>query len=209
MQSTLLRVFERRLLKKNARERILSTFDKIQEAPGLEGPLFVLAHLLVPHPPYLFDRNGAQPPDLPFKLQDEVWKNKAAHVEQTLFTNVKVLAMVDALLGAPGPAPIIIVQGDHGSAASGTFKSPTEELIRERMRILSAFYFPEHRRPQPPADITPVNTFRFIFTHFFAARLPLLEDKLYFSTYERPYAFEDVTALLRATDGSASSATQD
>lgn len=43
------------------------------------------------------------------------------------------------------------------------------------------------------ASITPVNTFRLIFNLYFGARFELLNDRSYYSTYDNPYRFIDVT----------------
>ena len=45
--------------------------------------------------------------------------------------------------------------------------------------------------------ITPVNTFRIVLKHYFNADLPLLEDKSFYSTYDRPFRFFDVTNRIR------------
>ena len=37
--------------------------------------------------------------------------------------------------------------------------------------------------------LTPVNTFRLIFNHYFGTDLELLKDESYFSTWDRPYEF--------------------
>ncbi len=42
-------------------------------------------------------------------------------------------------------------------------------------------------------SITSANVFRIIFNKYFEADYKLLDDQSYFSTYERPYKFVNVT----------------
>lgn len=39
----------------------------------------------------------------------------------------------------------------------------------------------------------PVNTFRLIFNFYFGTDYELLDDRCYFSSYDYPYKFTDVT----------------
>jgi len=45
-------------------------------------------------------------------------------------------------------------------------------------------------------SITPVNTFRLIFNAYFGTDLKLLPDISYFSNWDNPYGFTDVTTRL-------------
>ena len=72
---------------------------------------------------------------------------------------------------------IIIIQGDHG---------PWLQSKAKRMQILNAYYLPGHNDQLYPT-ITPVNSFRLVFNHYFGATYPLLPDQSYFSTYDDPF----------------------
>jgi len=61
---------------------------------------------------------------------------------------------------------------------------------------LNAYYLPDDGDGLLYESITPVNTFRLIFSSYFNSRYDLLEDNSYFSTYERPYQFVDVTEIV-------------
>ena len=43
--------------------------------------------------------------------------------------------------------------------------------------------------------MTPVNTFRVLFNDYFNTNFEILEDRVFFSNYEKPYNFIDVTHL--------------
>ncbi len=40
------------------RQRVLYKFQRLGEVPKMKGPVFVFAHFLMPHPPFIFDGNG-------------------------------------------------------------------------------------------------------------------------------------------------------
>ena len=192
----LLEIFN--LLADDARERTLCTFDKLAEVQHVvEGPRFVFAHLLVPHPPYLFGPSGDPAVTVELDMSGDIWKQQKLYIDQLIFVNQKVEELVDALLTGSDFPPIIIIQGDHGSASTGGWDQPGEGLIRERTGILNAYYLPDDG-PHPLYDsLTPVNTFRLIFDQQFGTSYGLLDDRVYFSNYERPYLLTDVTDMVR------------
>ena len=53
------------------------------------------------------------------------------------------------------------------------------------MSILNAYYFPGGRYEGLYQDISPVNSFRVVLNTFFGAKLPLLPDRSFFSTWTR------------------------
>ncbi len=63
--------------------------------------------------------------------------------------------------------PIIIIQGDHG------FWTGTN------LPILNAYYLPGDAADALYPTISPVNSFRLIFDHYFGTDLGLLEDASY------------------------------
>ena len=73
-------------------------------------PKFVLAHLLIPHPPYVFGSNGEA--ILPESLSLEDKDNFELYFDQLEFTNKKIQEVVEKLTATEHP-PIIIIQSDH------------------------------------------------------------------------------------------------
>jgi len=207
LQTTLLGYFEQNLVEGDARKRILGTFDKLGKLPGMEGPKFVFAHILSPHPPYLFDANGDVVHGTELKMCGRVWLQKQNYLNQMQFINKKVEALIDDILSKSKVPPVIILQSDHGSASivsqghSSGWEHPSDEMLRERMRNLNACYLPPDSLSNPASkskglwqdSVTSVNTFRLIFNLYFDADYQLLNDQSYFSTYDRPYKFLNVT----------------
>lgn len=182
----------------------------------VEGPTFGFVHLLLPHNPYVFDREGrvvaSYPLTISMKLQEDAWRLREPYVEQLQYTNTLLRKMIDDILARSKVPPVIILQGDHGTARSmfeGGTKGESPKPA-ERMAILNAYLVPEAMRGKLYPGITPVNTFRLLLATQFGDDLPPLPDRSYFAYYGNPYALRDVTAELRggeaATPASSTSA---
>jgi len=61
----------------------------------------------------------------------------------------------------------------------------TAKGVDIRSAILNAIYFSDNSYQELYPSMTPVNTFRVIFNHWFGASYPLLSDRVY--TNEQPY----------------------
>ncbi|MFA5877771.1 MAG: sulfatase-like hydrolase/transferase [Candidatus Staskawiczbacteria bacterium] len=205
IQMTVLRVFESRFgfIKADARNQILRTFSKLAEVHKINEPIFVFAHIISPHPPYLFGANGEPVPETSLEMDGDIWEEKNKYLDQLAFINKKVKILVEKILSSSEIPPIIILQADHGSASlfsssdGGGWDDPTEEMINERMKIFNAYYLPNGGGDTLYNSITPVNTFRLIFDFYFRAdSYELFGDQSYYSTYGRPYNFIDISGKI-------------
>jgi hypothetical protein len=155
------------------------------------APKFVFVHIVVPHPPFLFNEDGSTYPLGVISLSDKFEKEK--YVAQVKFIQKQVLAMLDQLDKNPRKK-VVIIQGDHGPALqNGCDGNPSPAFLRERMRILNAYRLPDADSSLIYDGITPVNSFRVILNHYFDAKLPLLADKCIYSPNPTPLQFVDVT----------------
>jgi hypothetical protein len=109
-----------------------------------------------------------------------------------------------AFLQIRNPPPIIIVQGDHGPGTMTNHNSLKKSCLYERYSILNAYYLPGVEKPSIPMDLSPVNSFRFIFNAYFNGDLELLPNRQYFSTSDHFYQFTDVTGQIQETCNSNS-----
>ena len=193
------------------RDRLLNLFDRLPEVAAIEGPTFCVAHVVAPHPPFIFGPEGrdlsGDEPDLSLadgkswcSLHDgEGSEGYARHYrDQAAYVTDRIEAAIDRLLAASPEPPIIVIQGDHGPAAHYDLDADRPNDLRERMSILNAIYLPAGGREALHDAITPVNTFRVVLDHTFGASLGLLEDRNYHSSYLAPYVFTDVTAEVRS-----------
>ena len=184
------------------RRHILSAFEKLKEVPRREGTYFVYAHIIAPHPPFVFSEEGeVVTQDTPFTLNDANYylrehsqKNYiAGYRRQVQYVNMLVLETIDAILMRSRTPPIIIIQGDHGPGAHLHWGSLEASLPAERFGILNAYYFPDQEYARLYPSIPPVNSFRVLFNQFFGADYALLPDRHYYSSWSFPFDFIEVT----------------
>lgn len=218
----------------------LFTFEKLVEISSIEGPTFAFVHFILPHSPYVFDRNGVVARDHSLvqfakprmnasdatieaerrhlldqieasnarrqsKTQQRRWadyeelnpeererRSRGGYVGQMIYTNRRILESIDRILAESDVDPIIILQGDHGTAETGGpgGKGPHP---RERMAILNAYRVPEKMRRKLRPDITPVNSFRLLFNALFDAGLEKLPDHSFYSWYDNTYLIEPIS----------------
>lgn len=165
---------------------ILETFDKLAEVPFMEGPKFVFAHILLPHRPFWFDAGGEslKPALRKKRTNDENYLN------QLKFTNMKIMWLVSEILEKSSNPPVIVIQSDEGPrekdiSARNMRRKYTNRYQRRRIRrmmrynILNSYYLPGIEIAALYSHITPVNSFRVIFNHYFGTDFELLEDKSY------------------------------
>ena len=86
-QTTFLYAFEYYigLLRNIERKRRLGTIEKITNMQDIDSPKFVFAHIMSPHPPYLFGRNGEFIKDPLIKLKGEIWSQKEDYIISLYF----------------------------------------------------------------------------------------------------------------------------
>jgi hypothetical protein len=164
---------------------------------------FVLAHLLLPHPPFVFDREG-RPLARPSQGFGE--GAKAMFLEQLRFTNTQMRRFVDTVLARAPRPPIIILQAEEGPFLRETdHAQPVARRHRIRAGILNAYFFPGGTYDDLYPTLTPVNSFRIVLTRFFGASFEPLADRVYgwegqdwVRNYPpRRHVFHDVTDLVR------------
>ena len=186
------------------RQHILSTFTKLQDVPALDGNYFVYAHIIAPHPPFVFDEHGnVVAHDTPFTLNDANYYLRehsqksylTGYRRQIQYVNAQVLETIDAILKRSETPPIIIIQGDHGPGAHLHWGSLEQTIPAERFGILNAYYFPDQDYARLYPSISPVNSFRVVFNQFLGADYALLPDRHYYSSWSFPFDFVEVTDL--------------
>ena len=189
------------------REHALFMFDRLTEFESGSRPQFILAHFMVPHPPFVFGPNGERVgEDQRFYFDGGFMlitgETRADYIQgyvgQTQYVSDRLERVVDEILTERDRPVIIIIQGDHGPASLMHPLSLEQTDVRERMPILNAYYFSDGDYSELYDDISPVNSFRVILNQYLGTQLDLLPDKHYFTTLTQPYRFIDVTDQLSA-----------
>jgi len=184
------------------RARVLFAIGELSEVAGWKGQQFVFAHILSPHPPFVFGAYGEpMGEDRRFTFSDINCCTEQEYAEgysqQVSFLSRLVLAEIDEILAVSLNPPIIILQGDHGPG-SLLNHSDSEAAYRERMPILNAYFLPGESHELLYPSITPVNSFKVVFNQYFNADYALSEDRSFFSPIGRPYDFQPVDPALLA-----------
>ena len=173
-----------------------AALERVQDEPG---PKFVFAHLLMPHPPYVFKADGTFVPDD---------TTEATYATQLAYTNARMKAVLEPLLALPeAERPIIIIQADEGpyppAYARDTidydWSTASADELETKYGILNAMYLPglPAGKTLPYPTISSVNTFRLLFDDYFDANLPLLPDRSFTSRGKfLPYDLTEITDRL-------------
>jgi hypothetical protein len=94
--------------------------------------------------------------------------DQASYVDEVVFTNKRMLQIIQNILTKTKIPPIIILQGDHNYSHGP-----------ERVKILNAYFLPGGGDTLLYDSITPINTFRIIFDYYFGYHLGFLPDDSY------------------------------
>ena len=183
------------------RDKINCQLSLIKELGTFESPIFVFNHIMSPHPPYIFGPNGESRTPQFLSIGADSWSDKPGYVGQVQNINKKIIDIVDQILEV-NPNSIIVIQGDHGTptqlgGGGLRWNNINDDSIYERMSILNAYYLPNVDNKIIYEGITPVNSFRLILNTYLNGDYELLEDKMYFSTYQDMQNFTDVTHLFQ------------
>ncbi len=184
------------------RRTILYQFQQLVETSQLKSPKFVFAHILSPHPPFVFDASGEPiDPVYGYTLMDtkelfgDIPQYQESYIEQLIYTNQLVLEMIDGILSNSITPPVIILQADHGPGILFEYDDQDYSCLYERYSILNAYLFPSPGIDSIPSNISPVNTFRLVFNQYLGQDYPLLPEKRVFSFAPAIYQYQDVTSL--------------
>ncbi|MFO1539198.1 MAG: hypothetical protein ACKOTZ_01940 [Chloroflexota bacterium] len=184
------------------RAAALFSLRELARIRATPGPKLVVAHVLLPHEPYVFDETGRYPTpeERAARTLDDGYRR------QMLWTNAQVRALVDDLLDVPADAqPAILLLADEGpypdryAASQATFDwtSATPDELATKFGVLTALYAPGPTRPAAlplePA-VTTVNLASVLLSRYWDGPWRLLPDRSWASAgWYRPYDLIDVT----------------
>lgn len=214
LQTTILKPFLKGVLKseieplpyQNHRDRIFYAFDHLPDFTSVDGNYFIYAHILAPHPPFVFNEDGTNRENfLPFSPFDgsqflTLRGNREEYISgykaQLAYINQLVLETVDVILEKSGTPPVIIIQGDHGPGAYLDWESIENTYFPERFGILNAYYFPDQNYENLYSSISPVNSFRVVTGQYFDMEIDYYDDLSFTSIKNKPYEFKDESVQL-------------
>jgi len=142
--------------RKAARTQLI--LDLLPEIPQKPGPKFIHAHIVTPHPPYIFNADGSINPNPEDRNPAEGYRAQLEFIEN------RILTVVQQIIEKSDIPPIIIIEGDHGFGK----KYVTSNLL--------ALHLPNGGEAGLPDDMTLVNVFPHIFNTYFGANIPFLPN---------------------------------
>lgn len=165
------------------------TLAGVARLPSVEAPVFAFAHVMSPHWPFVFDRDCRVLP-----RSARVRPRTELYTGQVSCLNRMVLAMVTHLVRDSKVPPIILLQGDHGSAVHGFFTSTSNERVSattawERFGAFGAYYLPDSGAAAFGDSVSVVNVLGNVLRHYFRADLPREPDDRYLAVEAQPYRF--------------------
>jgi hypothetical protein len=154
------------------KDMLFFTLDKMKDLNEVPSPKFVYVHLLFPHMPFMFDKNGV----VISTIYNTDWNDYLGNYIFSIKYTEKMVANIFSQADPKRP-PIIILQSDHG-ARNEIYYGNEETLLKNfpeefKTSILFALYMPGYDSSSLPQDIDPINTFPIVFNHLFNADIPL------------------------------------
>ena len=163
--------WEMQAIKKANIEAMEQTISTAKQKRGRAK--FVYTHLLMPHPPYVYDSIGREInkeiADVPDSMLNSYYLN------YLVYTNKVVSHLISNLLDATSGHAIIIVMSDHGNKHFYPGPQPAD-----RFATINAIYLPDKDYRAYYDGFSNVNQFRVIFNKTFHQNLPLLKDSTAF-----------------------------
>jgi len=156
-------------------------------------PLFFFSHILAPHPPFTAwaDCGPIRKPfswkdrhkHTPTKKDNDIDAWRLLYKNQMFCVHKKVIEGIDAILNVDQNA-IIIIQGDHGAKSllqsTLPFNKWSKSEFTESFGILNALRLPESVHHLLHPSISPVNTFRLVFSAITTGQFDMLENKSFY-----------------------------
>ena len=171
----------------------LEALERIKDEPG---PKFVLAHVLLPHPPQVFQRDGSF---------TTTGSGLQGFRDQLAYTNDRLRSILTGLVTLPADRrPIIILQADEGPYIQRASANPccfdwataTGEELEIKFGIMNAWYLPDGKDIGLYSTMTAINTFPVLFDGYFGLDYDRLPDRVFTAPNARLLDFTDVTDRL-------------
>jgi hypothetical protein len=188
------------------RNQIQWVFDHLDGAG--ERPTFTFAHIVAPHPPFVFEPDGsyrASSQKLTFAdgsswiaLRGSTEEDYAeGYLRQMAYVNKELIPSLSRILAADPDAAIFLLS-DHGPGKGLSWSSENKTDIPERLAIQLAVRLPGANYEAFYESMTSVNAFRAFLNEAVGTKLPFLEDHSYFMRWSRPCQFLNVDKKLKA-----------
>lgn len=175
-------------------QRVARQIEEIKSIGERDYPVYVFAHILVPHGPYNFATDGR----CLGPAESDERGERQGYIDQVVYASRIIEDLVTQLQGGNRRPPIILIHADEGPFPDRDYSIPWHEApageLRIKTGILNAYFFPGGDYSRLGKSITPVNTYRALFNTYFGTDFPILPDRVFVSPGDDSlYEFHDVT----------------
>lgn len=193
----------------------LRILDKLANTKNPGGRL-IMAHLLIPHPPYYSNADGSLSP---WPQVDNLGKtNRDKYLGYLQFGNTQIKELVNSILKNSAGKTVIILNSDEGEYPDHIYNSFSEpydplnfkddsfqdmrtwadEWIKLKFGILQALYMPKVER-EMLSQISSVNIFRVLLNEYFGHQHEYLPDCHFALTSGKSFIYQDITHKIKGT----------
>jgi hypothetical protein len=182
------------------RDANLKQFKHLEEVSRMPESTFTFCHLIMPHPPFIFDEAGKPVFEVPFTHEE----GRDAYLDQLTYTNKLLKETIDTILSNSEVTPIIIICADEGYSDLEwdqylqSYGSVGNLIVnRPDLAIMRQGNFFAILNPYGTVPSSPVNIFPSVFNSIFSSNLTYLPDRYFlkeFGKYEGN--FIDITEFI-------------
>ena len=163
----------------------MASLKGISSRGDKSNPQFTFAHILAPHPPYVFDENGNLP-TYDVESNDNGVDEAVKYTNELKYINKRLMELV-AFVRQSSPEAIIILQPDEGPYPK-QFRGPMsqesyydpaklpQQEMKQKFSIFASYYLPGVEKSQAEQINSSVNIFRFVLAEYLGYDLKLLPD---------------------------------
>jgi hypothetical protein len=156
------------------RDLILYTLNKATDLGDIKSPKFVYVHVLLPHLPFIFDKDGNLLP-----IQDIYdWHYYLGQYQYATKLGMQLLTTLLAQADPKNP-PVIIFQSDHGArnlqtvardsiVLNGYLENYPMEYAHDN---LNALYLPGYDTSTLSTSMPPIDTMEIVLNHYLNANV--------------------------------------
>jgi hypothetical protein len=175
------------------------------------SPTLTFVHLLIPHPPFVFNANGAaRNTRVPMLLNDashwtELTRGSgeqyhSGYIAAVEYVNEELIRTIDEIDRRAVSSPVFYIQGDHGPGSRLLMEDIQHSDPIERQSILLAMRPAAGSIAPLPSRITPVNSVRFLLNSVLGTHFSALQDRSYMSRWSTPLRLVDVSGAVNLLD---------
>lgn len=163
----------------------ISSLKAVADISDRSQPQYTFAHILAPHPPYVFDADGKWPA-YDGEANDNGADEKVKYTNELTYINRRIKQLIEHIQ-QKSPQAVIILQADEGpypkqfrgEITSKHYYDPNNlplPEMKQKFGILASYYMPGLSADQTDTLNSSVNSMRFVLNNYLGYDLPMLPD---------------------------------